>query len=84
MIATNYSGLRANMKSYLDRVVDESETLVVTRKQDANVIVMSEDTYNNLLENMHLLGTEANRKWLLESKAQLEAGKASVRTLDRA
>ena len=44
-------------------------------------IIISEDAYNNMLENMHLLGNKANYDWLMESKAQLETGSASVHPL---
>lgn len=82
MLATNYTGLRSNMKSYFDQVVEDGETLVVTRKgAGANVVVMSQDAYNNMIENLHLMGSKANREWLLESKAQLEEGHASEREL---
>lgn len=81
MLAVNYSALRENMKSCFDQVVDEAETLVVTRKGGANVVVMSQDQYNNLLENVHLMSSRENREWLLESKAQLEAGRACEREL---
>ncbi len=30
--------------------------------------------YHNLLENMYVMGNKANYDWLMESKAQLEAG----------
>ena len=74
MIAANYTDLRGNMKSYFDRVTDECETLVVTRKgENSNVVVISEGQYNNMLENMHLLGDPANHEWLRESIAQLIA-----------
>ena len=43
--------------------------------------MISEETYNNMLENMHLLGNEANYSWLMESKRQLENGQAKVREL---
>ena len=43
--------------------------------------MISEETYNNMLENMHLLGNEANYRWLMESKRQLENGQAKVREL---
>ena len=74
MIATNYTTLRDRMKSYFDQVTDESEPLVVTRKGGANVIVISEETYNNMQENLYLMGDHTNREWLLESKRQLEEG----------
>ena len=83
MLATNYTSLRENMKAYFDQVVDESETLMVTRKDGANVVVVSQDTYNNLIENLHLLGNREMYGWLMESKEQLEHGRAHERELIR-
>ena len=75
MIALNYTQFRENMKTNLDAVTDDYETVVVTRKENKNVVIISEETYNNLLENIHVTGTKANYDWLMESKAQLEHGK---------
>ena len=72
MLAVNYTSLRKNMKSYFDKVVNEYETMVVTRKNNENVVVLSEDTYNNLMENIHVLGNKENYDWLTESKKQLD------------
>lgn len=80
MIAVNYSSLRSDMKTYMDRVSDDYETLVVTRKGSGrNVIMISEESFNNMLENLHLRSDSANYEWLLESKKQLLEGKL-VRT----
>ena len=76
MFAVNYTGLRENMKMYLDRVTDDYEPMMVTRKNNKNVVVLSEGAYNNLMENVYLLGNKANYDWLMESKRQLEAGDA--------
>lgn len=43
--------------------------------------MISEETYNNMMENMHLMGTQANYKWLMESKKQLESGNFQVEEL---
>ena len=51
MIAVNYTHLRENMKSYMDDVTDNYETVIVTRKDNKNVVMMSEEGYNNLMEN---------------------------------
>ena len=76
MIAVNYSTLRSDMKSYMDKVSDDYETLVVTRKGDGrNIVMISEDTFNNLMENAHLRADSANYDWLIESKRQLAEGK---------
>ena len=69
------------MKHYMDRVNDEYETLIVTRKDNRNVVMMSEESYNNLVENLYVMGNQANYDWLMESKEQLEKGLASVHSL---
>ena len=81
MLAVNYSNLRDNMKNYMDQVTDDYETMIVTRKNNRNVVILSEESYNNLMENAQILGTKANYDWLMESKAQLEKGKSSVHNL---
>lgn len=81
MLAVNYTELRGNMKECMDKVSDDYETLIVTRKKNRNIVMISEETYNNMLENMHLLGNEANYRWLMESKKQLETGQVSTKDL---
>ncbi len=81
MLAVNYTNLRENMKTYMDKVTDDYETMIVTRKNNKNVVMLSEETYNNLMENAYLMGNKANYDWLMESKAQLEAGTISTHDL---
>lgn len=69
------------MKAYMDKVTDDYETMIVTRKNNKNVVMMSEESYNNLMENIYVLGNKVNYDWLMESKAQLEAGNFAVREL---
>ena len=48
MLAVNYSTIRSRLKDYCDRVTDESETVIVTRKDEKNVVIISLDEYNTL------------------------------------
>lgn len=81
MLVVNYTTLRENMKSYMDKVTDDYETMIVTRKDNKNVVMLSEESYNNLMENIHVMGNKANYDWLMESKAQLEKGTISTHNL---
>ena len=81
MLAVNYSQFREHMKTHMDAVSDEFETVIVTRKANRNVVMISESAYNNLLENVHLMGDKANYDWLMESKNQLLSGNAEYREL---
>ncbi len=81
MLAVNYTNLRENMKRYMDRLTDDYETLIVTRKNNKNIVMMSEEAYNNLMENIYIMGNKENYNWLMESKKQLENGNVHLRKL---
>lgn len=48
MLAVNYSTIRENLKSYCDKVTDDKETVIVTRKGEKNVVIISLDEWNEL------------------------------------
>lgn len=72
MLAVNYSTLRNNLKSYCDKATDSHETVIVTRKNEKNVVILSLERYNQLEK------AARNAEYLAmidKSIAQLEAGK---------
>lgn len=48
MLAVNYSTIRNNLKNYCDKASDFHETVIVTRKNEKNVVLMSLEKYNQL------------------------------------
>ena len=48
MLAVNYSTIRGNLKTYCDKVTDENETIIVTRKGEKNVVLISLEEWNAL------------------------------------
>ena len=81
MTAVEYACFRDNLALFMDKVSDECETVTVAMENNKNVVVLSEESYNNLMENLHVMGSEANYSWLIESKKQLENGSASPHEL---
>jgi Antitoxin of toxin-antitoxin stability system len=81
MLAINYTNLRDNMKENFDKITNDYETMIVTRKNNKNIVMMSEESYNNLMENIYVMGNKSNYDWLMESKKQLENGNFSSHTL---
>lgn len=81
MLAVNYTNLRDNMKMYMDKVTDDYETMIVTRKDNKNVVMLSEESYNNLMENIYVMGNKNNYDWLMKGKAQLENGQCAAHDL---
>ena len=81
MLATNFTDARRDFKRYCDEAVKNSETVVVTRKNHENIVILSLDKYNNMRENMYILGNQSYVEHLLESKKQIEKGQAQKRDL---
>ncbi len=50
MLAVNYSTIRNNLKSYCDEVTDHNETVIVTRKDEKNVVILSLEKYNQIMK----------------------------------
>ena len=60
MLAVNYSTLRNNLKQYCDLATDDMETIVVTRKNEKNIVMLSLEAYNNLMENLFIVSNRQN------------------------
>ena len=52
MIAANYTTVRKNLKDYCDKASEENEIVLVTRKNDKNVCIISLDMLNKLEKNL--------------------------------
>ena len=81
MLAANYSTVRENFKEYCDKANVDSETIFVTRKAGGNIVMLSEESYNNLMENLFVRSNKNNYVRLMESIQQLKQGKASAKDL---
>lgn len=75
MATASYTEFRANLASFMDKVIDDREVLHVTRNKASSVVVIAEDEYNSLMETAHLLRSPANARRLLESIADADAGR---------
>ncbi len=81
MNAVSYTDLRQNLKTYMDKVYNDHDPLIVTRKNNQNVVLLSIEEYNSLMETNYLLGSEENYTYIKESIDQYEKGKVQKRDL---
>lgn len=72
MTSTNITNFRKNLFEYVNQAVSYNDIINVTTK-DGNVIVMSEEEYNGLIETLALKSTPGMEERLEEGlKATLE------------
>ncbi|MDR2122705.1 MAG: type II toxin-antitoxin system Phd/YefM family antitoxin [Flavobacteriaceae bacterium] len=76
------SKLRETIKESFDNVVSDNELLIVHRGKDKDVVVLSLEEYNSIIETFHLLKSGNNRKRLVESMEQAATGKTKKINLD--
>lgn len=67
MDTLSYSTLRANLKSALDRAVDDHEVITVKRAKGGDAVLLSKEDYDSLAETAYLLRSPANGWQLLEA-----------------
>jgi antitoxin YefM len=80
---TTYTALREKLASYLDRVTDDREVLVVRRRGARDVAIVPADELAGLMETAHLLRSPKNAKRLLQSLSELERGGGKIVTLEK-
>ena len=78
MQATNFTNLRDNLKEYCDIAVNNGEAVIVTRKQNKNVVLISLEQYN---EYEKFQKNQAYIDKINRSFAQLYAGNGEVHDL---
>ena len=81
MDAISYTAARANLAKTMEKVCNDHTPIIITRKREAAVVMISLDDYQALDETAYLLRAPANARRLLESIAELEAGKGVEREL---
>ncbi len=69
----NYSELRSNLTHWLNKVINDMSELVIKRKGQKDVVLISLEEYNSLKETTYLLSGK-NRDVLFQSINELEQG----------
>ncbi len=80
MKVINYTDLRLNLKKWLDLVVDDVEELIITRKNQKDLVLISLEEYNSLKETHYLLSGK-NRDVVLKSVEEAKKGKTKKKEL---
>jgi antitoxin YefM len=74
-IETTYSQARQQLKSLMDRAVEDREVILVRRRSGRDVAMIAADELESLIETAHLLRSSRNAQRLLAalSRARSEA-----------
>ncbi|MCD4706985.1 MAG: type II toxin-antitoxin system prevent-host-death family antitoxin [Candidatus Sabulitectum sp.] len=81
MEAISYTAARANFAKTMNKVCNDHAPIIITRKSEDSVVMMSLQDYEAMEETTYLLRSPVNARLLLESITELEAGNGTEREL---
>ncbi len=81
MKAISYTAARENLATTMDEVCNDRSPVVITRKRDQAVVMLSLEDYESLEETAYLLRVPANAKRLQAAMASLESSGGIEREL---
>ncbi len=81
MRAITYTSARNNLANTMKKVCDDHTPIIVTRKNNEAVILMSLEDYEALTETAYLMQSPKNAKRLIESIEELNTGRGKEREI---
>lgn len=81
MLIASVSDFRKDIKSYLDKVSKNFETLIINRGKEDGIVVMSLSEYNSLMATNHELSSRKNEMRLDEAINKLKGNNSFPKDL---
>lgn len=75
MKTANYTDFRSNLKSYMDAVIDDCETIIINRGKDTGVVLISLDEYNSLIETEYIMSSPETVEAIRKGDEEIKNGK---------
>jgi len=82
MDAITYTKVRAHLAQTIDLVCENHEPVIITKKNDRSVVMLSLEDYQALEETSYLLRSPKNARRLLDAINELDSGGGSEQKLD--
>ena len=74
MRTTNYTDLRANLKGYIDSVIDDCDTVVINRGNGTGVVMISLEEYNSLKETEYIMSSPETMEAIHKGEEDIKNG----------
>ena len=81
MKTANFTEFRQNLRAYLDRVINDTDTVVINRGNGTAAVLISLDEYNAIKETEHIMQSPATMEAIRRAADELDKGE-SVRQED--
>lgn len=82
MRTANYTDLKANLKEYLDSVIDDCDTVIINRGNGKGAVMISLDEYNSLKETAYIMSSPETMADIRQGEEDIKNGKGIEVNLD--
>lgn len=76
MKTVNFTELRKNLRSYLDGVINNTDTVVINRENGTAAVIISLDEYNAIKETEYIMQSPATMEAIHRASDELARGEA--------
>ena len=77
MKTKTYTEAREKLSDIIEKVCEDHDPMIITKRRDKSVVMMSLEDYESLAETAYLLRSPRNARRLLESIKELEEGRGA-------
>lgn len=81
MKSKTYTEAREKLSDLIEKVCEDHDPLIITKRRDKAVVMISLEDYESLRETSYLLRSPRNARRLLESIKELEEGRGTAKDL---
>ena len=75
MRTTNFTDFRANLKGYMNAVIDDCDTIIINRGNDTGVVLISLEEYNSLKETEYIMSSPETMEAIRRGDEDIQNGR---------
>ncbi len=75
MRTANFTDFRANLKGYMDSIIDDCDTLLINRGNGTGIVMMSLDEYNAIKETEYIMSSPETMAAIRQGEEDIKNGK---------
>ena len=76
MKTVNFTELRKHLRSYLDGVINDTDTVVISRENGTAAVIISMDEYNAIKETEYIMQSPATIEAIRRAADELDSGES--------
>ncbi len=78
MRTATFTDFRANLKDYMDTVIDDYDTLIINRPSGKAVVMISLDEYNSIKETEYIMSSPETMEAIRQGEEDRKNGRMIV------